>query len=164
MLNEPVKVRLDKGPGRLRRRRLLGEEREHMDVDGVDGIEHVLRAAALLVPVRELADRDGDVQAREVLLGQHDLFRKLVVREHVVEERLRAKLQDPCHELGLGIRVQRGVESVAPPDPLVGAVESEPYESVHAEVVVPRRVHHVVAENVLVSKLYALQVRVEGAH
>lgn len=43
-------------------RSILGEERQHVDVDKVNRIQYVLRATALLVAIRELADRDGDIQ------------------------------------------------------------------------------------------------------
>lgn len=100
-----------------------------MDVDRVDRIEHVLRAPALLVPKRELADRDGDAEARQVRLRKRDLLRELVVREHVVEQRLRAKLQHARHELRERVRVQGGQERVASRDPDVASVEPELQET-----------------------------------
>ena len=98
-----------------------------MDIDRVDGVEDVLRAAALLVAVRELADSDGDVEAGEVLLREDDLLRKLRVREDVVEERLGPELEHARDELGARVRVERGEERVAPSDPQVVAVKPELY-------------------------------------
>ena len=98
-----------------------------MNVDRVDRIEDVLRTAALLVSVRELADGDGDVEAREVLLCEDDLLCKLVVRKDVVEERLGPELEHARDELGARVRVERGEERVAPPDPQVVAVKPELY-------------------------------------
>ena len=104
---------------------LLREERQHVDVDRVNRVEHVLRAAALLETKRELADRDGDVETRQVLLRKRDLLCELCMREDVVEERLRAELDHPRHELGLRVRVQSGEEGVTPAFPQVVAVEAE---------------------------------------
>ena len=123
VVNEELEVLLYQRPGLVGSGRLLREERQHVNVDGVDGVEDVLRAAALLVAIRELADGDGDVQARQVLLREQHLLRELVVREHVVEERLRAELDHARHELCQGVRVQSGEESVASRDPDIIAIE-----------------------------------------
>ena len=96
-----------------------------MNVDRVDRIEDVLRTAALLVPVRKLADGHGDVQAGEVLLREDDLLRELGVREDVVEKRLRPELEHARDELRFGIRVEGGEKCVAAPDPDVVKVETE---------------------------------------
>ncbi len=63
----------------------MGEERQHVDVDGINCVQYVLSAATLLVAVGEFTDSHRDVQGRQIGLGQYDLFRKLVVRQHVVE-------------------------------------------------------------------------------
>lgn len=96
-----------------------------MDVDEVNCIEHVLRAAVLLIPVCQLADRHRDAQAREVRLRVLDLARKLRVREDVVVERLGAELHAARDELRLGVRVQGGEELIAPRPPLIPTVEAE---------------------------------------
>lgn len=109
----------------LTRRRVLVEERQHVDVDKVDRVEHVLRAPALLVPVRELAHRHGDAEAREVRLGEQDLLREHLVREHVVVQRLRAKLHAARDEFSTRVRVQGREQRVAPRLPDVPAREAE---------------------------------------
>ena len=113
------------------RRRRLREERQHMNVDRVNRIEDVLRAATLLVPVRKLADGDRDREAREVLFCEDDLFCKLAVREDVVEERLGPELQHPRHELGARVRVQIGEERVAAAYPDVVPVKAELWVEIH---------------------------------
>lgn len=145
MLNKPIQVLQHKRPRLIRytpcqnsptvpaskrqraltSRRLRREERQHVYVDRVNHVEHVLPAAALLVARRELADGDGDVQAGEVRLREHDLLRERVVRDRVVEQRLRAELQHARHELRLRVRVQQREDRVAARDPDQVSVEPE---------------------------------------
>lgn len=51
------------------------------------------------------------------------------MREHIVKQRLRAKLQHARHELRERVRVQGGEEGVAPRDPDVASVEPELQET-----------------------------------
>lgn len=109
IINEPLKVGLYQRPGLVCLRSAvitisqwskyvgcdlitcgcgLSEERQHVDVDGINCIQYILSAATFLVAVGKLTDSHRDVQRRKVGLGEYDLLRKLVVWQHVVEERL----------------------------------------------------------------------------
>ena len=69
VVNEELEVLLYQRPGLVGSGRLLREERQHVNVDGVDGVHHVLRSATLLVSVGQFADSHRNLEAREVLLG-----------------------------------------------------------------------------------------------
>ena len=96
-----------------------------MDVDEVFSIEHVLRAAALLIAICQLADGHWNVEARQVLLRGDDLRRQLIGRQDVVEKRLRAKLHAARDKFSFGVRVQGGKEGVSPRLPDIRPVEAE---------------------------------------
>ena len=77
-----------------------------MNVNGVDGIEHVLGAPALLIAVGELRDGNWNVEARQVLLREDNLLCELLMGQDVVVKRLRSELDATRDELGQRIRVQ----------------------------------------------------------
>ena len=96
-----------------------------MDVNEIDRVKDVLCSTTLLVAVCELANSDRDIQARQVCLGQDDLFCKLLVREDVVEQRLRAKLNAASDKLGEWVGVKGCEKGVSSRFPNVAAVKTE---------------------------------------
>lgn len=78
-----------------------------MNIDEINGVQDILSAATLLISIRKLADRNGNVETRKVGLCLLDLRGELVVRQHVVVQWFGTELNASCHELGLGIAVQR---------------------------------------------------------
>lgn len=117
--------------------RLRGEEGQDVRVHVVHRLEDDARAAVLLEPVRHVADGDVDPERRELLLVRGDLRGEHGGREHAVEERLGAELDDARDELRLRVRGERGVERVALGLPERAALEAEPDECVHADARVP---------------------------
>ena len=96
-----------------------------MDVDNVDRVEDVLRPSPFLIPIRELAHRDRNLQTRQALLGAPHLLGKLAGRQYVVEQGLGAKLDRARDELGLWVRAKRAEQTVAPVLPLVRPVKAK---------------------------------------
>ena len=96
-----------------------------MNIYEIFCIEHVLRAAALLIAICQLADGHWNIEARQVLLRGDDLRRQLIGRQDIVEERLRAKLHAACDKFSFGVRVQGGKEGVSPRLPDIRPVEAE---------------------------------------
>lgn len=91
----------------LTSRSLLGEERQHMDVNEINCVQYVLSSATLLVSVCQFADGNRDIEAREVSLCLYYLLRELIMRQDVVEKRLRTKLDATGDKFGFGIAMKR---------------------------------------------------------
>ena len=107
------------------RRRVLVEEREHVDVDEVDSVQDVLGTPSLLVSVRKLTHSHGYIQAREIRLRKNDLFSKFLMGKDVVIEGFRSKLHSAGDEFCFGVCVQRSKEGVTAGDPNVAPIEPE---------------------------------------
>jgi len=96
-----------------------------METNEVNGIQNGLSATVRLETVSHLGDGDENTKGREVLLGRLDLGSEGVGRQDVIEQGLRAELNSPGDELGLGVVVE-SVEKIVPAGlPDVATVESE---------------------------------------
>jgi len=69
MLDKPIHIILYIWPCFISRGRILCEEGEHMRVDQINRIEHVLSPPTHHVPGCHLAHCDGDMEVREPTLG-----------------------------------------------------------------------------------------------
>lgn len=65
----------------------LGEEREHMDVQEINGVKHVLRSSVFLVPIGHLAHGHLNPKRGKIILRRQYLLSEFLMRQHRIEER-----------------------------------------------------------------------------
>lgn len=125
MFDEPVHVGLDKRPCGSPDSCKSREEGKHVNIDRVDSIEDVLGPTTLLVSICEFANSDRDANTREFGFQRLDLWCELRVRQYVIEQRLRTKLDNSGDESSLWVIKERVNKRVTASYPLIASVESE---------------------------------------
>jgi len=122
---DPLQVILEETPGSTSGSGLCTEEWQHVERDEVNGIQNGLGTTVGLVTVSHIGDSDEDTKGSEVRLCRLDLGSEGVGVQDMVEQGLRAELDGPSDELGLGVIVEGREEAVSAGLPDAAAIKTE---------------------------------------
>ena len=86
---------------------------------------YFFRITYFLIRICQIADRDQDMQTRKPRSRLTNLIRQFIDSQNTIEKRLRAKLQNSNHELGVFIRVKSGNQLITTRLPFITSVKSE---------------------------------------